>query len=82
MSIDLAHSFQGYSESSRNPQVPPTSPETIAFLFKHENTQPHLALPADAFDYWTCELNPDTVYSRLTPEHLVWCPEKGNNTCM
>ena len=51
-----------------------------AFLCKHNNTRPHLALPADAFDYWKCELNPDTVYDRLTPEHLVWCPEKGNNT--
>ena len=50
----------------------------LAFLCKHENTQPHLALPADAFDYWTCELNPDTVYGHLTPEHFVWCPEKGN----
>ena len=52
----------------------------LAFLCKCENTQPHLALPADAFNYWTCELNPDTVYGHLTPEHFVWCPEKGNKT--
>ena len=45
-----------------------------AFLCKHENTQPHLALPADAFDYWKCELHPDTS-GLLTNQHKVW---KGN----
>ena len=52
----------------------------LAFLCKCKNTQPHLAIPADAFDYWTCELNPNTVYGHLTPEHFIWCPEKGNKT--
>ena len=46
-----------------------------AFLCKHGNTQPHLALPADAVDYWNCALNPDT-FGPLTNEHKVW---KGNN---
>ena len=54
----------------------------LAFLCRCENAQPHLAYPADAFNYWTCELNPDTVYGHQTAEHLVWCPEKGNKTCM
>ena len=52
----------------------------LAFLCKCKNAQPHLALPADAFNYWTCELSPDTEYGHLTAEHLVWCPEKGNKT--
>ena len=52
----------------------------LAFLCKCKNAQPHLALPADAFNYWTCEFNPDTVYGHLTAKHLVWCPEKGNKT--
>ena len=43
-----------------------------------ENTQPHLALPADALDNWKCELEPNTVYGHLTEKYLVWCPEKGN----
>ena len=47
-----------------------------AFLCKHDNTQPHLALPNNAFDYWKCQHNPDTVYGELTDEHKVW---KGNN---
>ena len=46
-----------------------------AFLCKHKNTQPHLALPADAVGYWKCELNPDTS-GELTDEHKVW---KGNH---
>ena len=45
-----------------------------AFLCKHGNTQPHLALPADAFDYWKCKLHPDTS-GLLTNQHKVW---KGN----
>ena len=48
-----------------------------AFLCKHENTQPHLALPADAFDYWKCELHPDTS-GPLKEEHKLWLSEKGN----
>ena len=46
-----------------------------AFLCKHGNTQPHLAIPADAVGYWKCELNPDTC-GPLTNQHKVW---KGNN---
>ena len=53
----------------------------LAFLCKHGDTRPHLALPADALDYWKCELQPDTVYGRLMDEHMVWRPDKGNN-CM
>ena len=49
-----------------------------AFLCKHGNTQPHLALPADAFDYWKCKLNPE-LFGPLTDEHKVWRPKKGNN---
>ena len=48
-----------------------------AFLCKHENTRPHLALPADAFDYWKCELHPD-ISGPLKEEHKVWLPKKGN----
>ena len=47
----------------------------VSFLCKHGYTQPHLALPADAFDYWMCELNPD-ISGPLRNEHKVW---KGNN---
>ena len=36
----------------------------LAFLCKHRNVQPHFALPADAFNYWKCELRPDTVYGK------------------
>ena len=45
-----------------------------AFLCKHENTQPHLAFLADAFDYWMCELHSD-ISGPLKEEHKVW---KGN----
>ena len=51
----------------------------LAFLCPRcENTQPHLALPADALDNWKCEHKPDTVYGHLTEKYLVWCPEEGN----
>ena len=74
--LTLFRGIQKAAETLRYLQLVPK----LAFLCKCENTQPHLALPADAFDYWTCELNPDAVYGHLTPEHLVWCPEKGNKT--
>ena len=45
-----------------------------AFLCKHKNTRTHLALPADAFNYWKCELHPD-ISGLLTNQHRVW---KGN----
>ena len=49
-----------------------------AFLCKHNNTQPHLALLAEEpLNYWTCELNPD-ISDRLKEEHKVWLPNKGN----
>ena len=48
-----------------------------AFLCKHKNTQPHFALPADAFDYWKCELHPD-ISGPLKEEHKLWLPKKGN----
>ena len=48
-----------------------------AFLCKHNNNQPHLALPADVFDYWKCELNPD-ISGPLKEKHKVWLPKKGN----
>ena len=51
----------------------------LAFLCKHENTRPHLALPADAFDYWKCELNQDKS-GPLTNEHKVWKGNNGSNT--
>ena len=45
-----------------------------AFPCKHKNTRPHLALPADTFDYWKCELHPD-ISGPLKEEHKLW---KGN----
>ena len=45
-----------------------------AFLCKKGNTQPHLAFPAGAANYWKCELHPD-IFGPLTDEHKVW---KGN----
>ena len=49
-----------------------------AFLCKHKNTRPHLALPAEEpFNYWTCELHPD-ISGPLKEEHKVWFPKKGN----
>ena len=45
-----------------------------AFRCKHKNTRPHLALPADTFDYWKCELHPD-ISGPLKEEHKLW---KGN----
>ena len=48
----------------------------LAFLCKHDSTRPHLALPSDAFDFWKCEINPETQFGPLTNEHKMW---KGNN---
>ena len=50
-------------------------PKQAFLCSKHKNTQPHLALPADAVGYWKCELSPDTS-GELTDEHKVW---KGNH---
>ena len=50
----------------------------LAFLCKHGNTRPHLALLAEEpLNYWTCEPNPDTS-GRLKEQHKVWLPKKGN----
>ena len=49
----------------------------LAFLCKCGN-MPHLALPADMFNNWMCELEPSKVHGHLTHKYLVWCPEKGN----
>ena len=72
----LFKGIQKGAETLRYHQLVPK----LAFLCRCKSAQPHLALPANAFDYWTCELNPDAEYGHLTDEHLVWCPEKGNKT--
>ena len=49
-----------------------------AFLCKHDNTPPHLALLAEEpLNCWTCELNSD-ISGPLKEEHKVWLPKKGN----
>ena len=48
-----------------------------AFLCKHKNTRPHLALPAETFNYWKCQLHPD-ISGPLKEEHKLWLPKKGN----
>ena len=49
-----------------------------AFLCKHDNTRPHLALLAEEpLNYWTCGLNSE-VSGSLKEEHKVWLPTKGN----
>ena len=49
-----------------------------AFLCKHDNTRPHLALLAEEpLNCWTCELNSD-ISGPLKEEHKVWLPKKGN----
>ena len=70
----LLKGIQKAAETLKYPQLVPKQ----AFLCKHGNTQPHLALPADAFDYWKCKLNPE-LFGPLTDEHKVWRPKKGNN---
>ena len=55
-----------------------------AFLCTHDHDQhtgrPHIASLADDFNYWSCDLYPDTVCGDLTDEHLMWFPERrGNN---
>ena len=47
-----------------------------AFLCKHDNTRPHLALPNNTFDFWKCDINPNRA-GPLTNGHKVW---RGNNT--
>ena len=51
----------------------------LAFICKCKSNQPpHLALPDDVFNYWKCMNSGE--YGRLTQEHFLWCPEKGNYT--
>ena len=69
----LLEGIQKAAETLKYPQLVPKQ----AFLCKHKNTQPHLALPADAFDCWKCELHPD-ISGPLKEEHKVWLPRKGN----
>ena len=65
--------FEGIQKAAETLQYSKLVPKQ-AFLCKHGNTPPHLALPADAVDYWKCELNPDAS-GPLKNEHKVW---KGN----
>ena len=49
-----------------------------AFLCKHNNTRPHLALLAkEPLNYWTCEQNSD-ISGPLEEQHNVWLPNEGN----
>ena len=66
--------FEGIQKAAETLKYSKLVPKQ-AFLCQHGNTRPHLALPADAVDYWKCELNPDTS-GPLTYEHKVW---KGNH---
>ena len=66
--------FEGIQKAAETLKYSKLVPKQ-AFLCKHGNTQPHLALPADAVGYWKCALNPDTS-GPLMNEHKVW---KGNN---
>ena len=47
----------------------------LAFICRHDNTRPHLALPNNTFDFWKCNINPNKSGS-LTNGHKVW---RGNN---
>ena len=68
--------FQGIEKATNTLRYKQLVPR-LAFLCKHGNTHPHLALPANALDYWKCEREPDKEYGRLKDEHLVWCVNKG-----
>ena len=67
----LVEGIQKAAETLRYELVPEQ-----AFLCKHDNTQPHLALPADPFDCWKCELHPD-ISGHLKEEHKMWLSRKG-----
>ena len=66
--------FEGIKKAAETLKYSKLIPKQ-AFLCKHGNTQPHLAIPADAVGCWKCELNP-YISGELTDEHKVW---KGNN---
>ena len=64
----LTEGIQKAAETLKYPKLVPKQ----AFICEHKNcTRQHLALPADAVDYWKCELNPD-MSGPLTDEHKVW----------
>ena len=65
--------FEGIQKAAETLKYSKLIPEQ-AFLCKHRNTQPHLAIPADTVGYWKCELNP-YISGPLTNQHKVW---KGN----
>ena len=67
----LVEGIQKAAETLKYSELAPKQ----AFVCKHRNTQPHLAISADAVGYWKCEQNPDTYYGPLTNQHKVW---KGN----
>ena len=74
MSINLAliEGIQKAAETLKHQLVPKQ-----AFLCKHDNAQPHLALPAEKpLNDWTCERNLDI--SGPLKEHKMWFPKKGN----
>ena len=68
----LVEGIQKAAETLKYSELAPKQ----AFLCKHRNTRPHLAISADAVGYWKCEQNPDTYYGPLTNQHKVW---KGNH---
>ena len=69
----LFRGIQKAVETFRYKQLVPK----LAFLCKHGNNRPHLALPAAALNYWKCQYEPDRVHGRLMNEHMVWHPDKG-----
>ena len=68
--------FRGIQEAADTLRYHQLVPK-LAFVCNHESTRPHLALPAKAFDYLKCQLNPKK-FDHLTEKHRVWCPDKGN----
>ena len=75
--------FRGVEKVKETLQYHALQEPKRAFLCKHGSdcyTQPaHLAFPADKINYWTCEIDPDTVYGRLTEESMVWFPDLQGN---
>ena len=69
----LAEGIQKAAETLKYQLIPKQ-----AFLCKHNNTRPHLALLAkEPLNYWTCELNSD-ISGPLEEQHNVWLPNEGN----
>ena len=78
--LTLYEGIQKAAETLKYYQLVPKQ----AFLCKHgtDHYTQHLALPAEALNYWKCELNPDSVFGSLRDEHKVWLPKKGNEKNM